>query len=342
MENSMSRILIETVVKKALKDIKDSPERGIRNLIDLALQFSGSRFQQNFFSTAQSMLQNENSAYYGLVRNTVFNTDLDRLHTFGMNLGYNGCTVGARRIRQNEEKMNCNIPWSFSIQIDTDRFEENRQRYHSFIQEGESLGIYVWMLFPMEHAEKVLSLAAAHPDSAFCIFCTGSDLTAEFLDEAADLFNVMLIIRYKEQPSDIYIALQKMGLLYSVWYPYDQKDTELIINGDLFSCTQQVSPVFTVLLPEPDCPEEIRRIAYQTVKRARSNQTFRTIAWEFQKDNCLIDSIISNDTCSVYLDKKGNLCDWDGKINSTAHNWSGHSLAEILVRSCPKKQGDPL
>ena len=63
MEQTMSRLLIETVVKRALEDIKESPERGIRNLIDMALQFSEGRFQREFFTSAQAMLQNENSAY---------------------------------------------------------------------------------------------------------------------------------------------------------------------------------------------------------------------------------------------------------------------------------------
>lgn len=71
MEKSMSRFLVETVVKKALKSIKDSPERGIRNLVDMGLQFSEGRFQKNFFTVAQTMLQNENSAYYSLVRNKI-------------------------------------------------------------------------------------------------------------------------------------------------------------------------------------------------------------------------------------------------------------------------------
>lgn len=75
----MSRLLVETVVKKSLKGIKDSPERGIRNLVDMALQFSEGRFQKNFFTMAQIMLQNENSAYYDLVRETVTHTDTDRL-----------------------------------------------------------------------------------------------------------------------------------------------------------------------------------------------------------------------------------------------------------------------
>lgn len=81
-----------------LKSIKNDPERGARNLVDLAMQFSEGRFQKNFFSAAQTMLQNENSAYYGLIRDIATYTDETRLFTFGMNLGYNGCTVGVKRM----------------------------------------------------------------------------------------------------------------------------------------------------------------------------------------------------------------------------------------------------
>ena len=105
MENSISKILVESVVKKTLKAMKENPDRGIRNLVDMALQFSDGRFQKDFFAAAQTMLQNENSAYYRLVRDVVTYADADRLCTFGMNLGYNGCTVGAQRIRENEKKI---------------------------------------------------------------------------------------------------------------------------------------------------------------------------------------------------------------------------------------------
>ena len=78
MENSMSRILIETTVRQTVKGIKENPKRSIRNLVDMALQLSAGRFQQRFFATAQKMLQND--------------------------LGYNGCTIGTRLILENEKK----------------------------------------------------------------------------------------------------------------------------------------------------------------------------------------------------------------------------------------------
>jgi len=340
MEKSMSRMLVETVVKRAIKSIKDSPERGIRNLVDMALQFSEGRFQKNFFTMAQTMLQNESSAYYGLVRETVSNTDTDRLCKFGMNLGYNSCTEGARRIRQNEKKMNCNIPWTIFLWMDAQKLNINREQYDALIYEGEHLGIYTWMLFALENPQQILSLAEGHPDSAFCVFCQAAELSAAFLAEAADLGNMMLVVRYEESAANLCATLREMGLLYSVWYQYGQKDIEAIANGDLFISTQQFFPTFTVLIPEKSCPKEVRHLAYQAVKSAREEQTYHTVVLELQGDNSLIDSIISGDACSVCFDKNGNLYDWNKKYESGHCNLFQSSLADILTSACPKKVGE--
>ncbi|MGI6500532.1 MAG: hypothetical protein ACOX1S_06565 [Anaerostipes sp.] len=336
MEKNLSGMLVETVVKKALKRIKDSPERGIRNLVDMALQFSEGRFQTNFFAIAQTMLQNENSAYYGLVRDTVAYTDLDRLYTFGMNLGYNGCTVGAQYIRKNEEILNCNIPWTISVQIDTRKLEERWEKYDMLIGEGESLGIYTWMFLNMDEPQQVLSFVGNHSDSVFFIFCEAYDLSAAFLDEVTELYNVMLVVRYEESIVSQYAAMWERGLLFSTWYQYGQEDVEAIISGDFFCSSQQLSPMFTVLIPEEGCPKGTRQLVYEAVKQARAGQTYGTIIWELQGDNCLIDSIISSDGCSVCFDREGNLWDWDKQIKSRHHNLLQSSLSDILISAYPK------
>lgn len=48
IDNTLKRTLIETFVRKTLRDIKDSPERGIRNLVDMALNFSKGGFKRGF------------------------------------------------------------------------------------------------------------------------------------------------------------------------------------------------------------------------------------------------------------------------------------------------------
>ena len=56
MGESMNRIMVKTIVKKAIRGIKTDPERTTRNLIDMALNFADSRFRKEFYSSAQSLL----------------------------------------------------------------------------------------------------------------------------------------------------------------------------------------------------------------------------------------------------------------------------------------------
>ena len=110
MARDISRALIETVVRKMLREAKDAPERSIRNLVDMALYFSDGRYQRNFFTVAQEMLRNEQSAYYPLLRDLLAHVDEERLLDFGMALGYQGFVRGAKTIRAAEAEFACHVP----------------------------------------------------------------------------------------------------------------------------------------------------------------------------------------------------------------------------------------
>lgn len=338
MKINMKQALVGTVVKNALKNMKDNPDRGIRNLVDMTLQFSEGRFRRQFFSAAQTMLQNENSAYYELVRNIITYTDTERLYTFCMNLGYNGCTMGAGRIRKNEEALGFNIPWTIAVRIGDHTPENGERSCYTVIQEGQNLGVYVWMLFSAGHMQEALDLARANPDSAFFLFCEPEDLTGSVLDDASELNNIMFVIRYHEDSCDLCRSLRDMGFLYSVWYSYGRESLDIILNEDLFYCIQELNPIFTVLAPEPTCPEEIRRQVHQHVMHVRELQKYHTIPWELPGDNCMIDAVISGDACSVCFDENGNLCGWDGKTEGTQTNLYRICLKDILMNTRQKEK----
>ena len=307
MENSMSRILIETVVRKTLKDMKEDPERSIRKLVDMALNFSEGRFQTNFFQIAQTMLENESSPYYALLRNLSSSVDTERLVCFGMNLGYNSCTLGAKKIRENEQKLGCNIPWTVSFQTGRSQISEHLSEYQTAVADGERLGIYAWMLFVRSHPQALLPLIHEHPDSAFFLFCDPDDIGTAFLDSISDMNNLMLVVRYEETAEALYAQIRDSGLLYSAYYTYGQEDMESIMNGDLFYSIQQTHSVFTVLLAQQGCPDPIQNAVCQAVVQARDEQRYQTIPLEYYLDNRLIDKIISDDACSAWFDPSGIL-----------------------------------
>ena len=163
------QILIETIVRKAIRNIRDSPKRNTRNLVDMALNFSEGRFQSRFFETAQSMLRDENSAYYRLIPDMAVHVDTEKIINFGINLGYNSCTAGAKKIRALEKKEQFNIPWSISLIISGKEYEKNEKEYLRVLGQGKRLGIYTWMLYAPGGTEKILELARKYPECAFVI-----------------------------------------------------------------------------------------------------------------------------------------------------------------------------
>lgn len=338
MENSMTRILIETVAKKALHDVKDSPERGMRNLIDLALQFSGGRFQRRFFEVIQTLLKNENSAYYILIRDVIANVNEDQLLNFGMVLGYNSCTLGAKKIRQNEKDLDCNIPWAVRLHIHPEIFQQHQSQYFQLIQDGNQLGIYTWILFAQSHAETFLQLADAYTDNCFLLFCKPDEITEEFVNAVSSRDNLMAVVCCNNDASEACLRLRKAGILFSVYYMYSEKDLHSIENCSLFYMVQELHPLFSVFVAQPDCPDAVQKRVSQTIQTTRKEQQYRTILLEMDEDNRLVDKIISDDACSVCFSSDGML--YQGKNGSAKNdcNLFTSPLQEILQKALPKNQ----
>lgn len=336
VNNNMTQLLIRTIVKKALNDIKEFPERNSRNLVDMALNFSNGRFQKSFFETAQKMLHNEHSIYYKLIQDIAFNVDTDRILTFGINVGYTSCTVGAETIRKIEHEQMFNIPWSLTLITDLQNNPNAIHAYQSIIRQGKALGIFTWLIFSSNQAQQLLPLVKNNPDCSFVLFSHAEEFTEDFIAEADSLHNLMLSIQYEENIENICAMLRSKKMLYSVHFPYQAKDTELITGGDFFYCTETLHPVFTFLIPDSSCPEHTQHLIYDYIQDARNSQDYQTIPLDLVYDNLHIDSIISNDSCSASFDKNGYLVSAFNKDKSHQYNIFENKLSDIFKHSFPK------
>lgn len=309
MANSFSRILIENMVRGALQEIKDSPGRGARNLVDMALHFSKGRFQKHFFSLAQSMLHNENSAYYSLIQDVAENVDHNRIVKFGMNLGYNGCTLGAKKIRQIEEKERFNIPWSMSLEMNQEILTGQPDSYSSIIKQGMALGIGTYLLFSSGLLNEVLYLAEAYPDCAFILFCSPADITEEIMEKTEHIYNIMFSISYEDEDGTENACrhLRQYGYPFALHYIYRQENAEDILNDELIVCIKNYHPAFAFFIPNSSCNTETKHYVYEYIKHIRNHQLYPVISMDVHYDNIFIDSIISEDACTAGFDQYGHL-----------------------------------
>lgn len=97
MKKDIKRKLVEITLKNALKSADDSPKRAARNLVDLSVCLAAGPLQKHILRTAQDMLENEESAYYALLSDTIENVSHEILTNLAVNFCYNSCTAGAKK-----------------------------------------------------------------------------------------------------------------------------------------------------------------------------------------------------------------------------------------------------
>lgn len=306
MEKSMNEVLIETTVNQAIKRIQNDPERSTRNLIDIGLHFSEGRFQQSFLKLMQKMLENEQSAYYRMIPDIMSNVDNKRIATFSMNVGYHSCTKGARKIREFEETSHFNIPWCISLELTSLTYWQHSDKYHKLIKEGESFGIYTWIIYSIDDTHHLLELAEDFPDSAFIFCCSPKEITSNLLDESNNLYNIMFAVDYSEGVEEACQLLRNRKFLYSVLYTYTEIDKDNILNGQTLMELEPLHPIFSLFKADFFCSSELQTKIYDYVRTARLEQQYQTLPFDILYDNLFIDSIISEDAVSIYFDKNGN------------------------------------
>lgn len=326
MQSTMTRSLIETLVRSKLNSLMAAPERTVRNLVDMALHFSTGRFQKHFFEIAQNILNDDNSPYYQLIHHMVAHVDTERLFTFGMNIGYNSFTYGAKIIRKIENEANFNIPWSITLELG------KNLPIHQLINEGKAIGIYTWHLISSGHLEDILPIIEMNRDCAFFIYCKPEELKEKILDIYSNNYHVMFVVEYDETNLEIYSELQRRKFLYSSYLCYDEKMIPSIINDDSLCSINETNSLFVILFADCSTPLASQHMVFEYTQNSIKTPHYKTLPFEFMHDNEKIDSIISEDACNVWFDSNGTL--QNSNVNK---NYTSSLLYDLLRCTFPKK-----
>lgn len=295
MENRITHVLIESMVRKALKDARESPERSVRNLIDVGLNFSTGKYQQHFLEVSRKLLENDDSGYYRLIRNAVRDADTETLVTFGMNVGYGSCTLGADLIRRTEEKEHFNIPWMLTLSVEQENCQNHLRQCRSLIDQGTKLGIYTYAVFIRSLPPDIFSLFAEHQDCAFVLFCSSAEITDDFLEQAKMLHNLCISVEIDSHSPSVCHRLRRNRLIYGVHTFYTAETAPDILNGSFLDNTEDYAPPLVFFIPSLSCPEDTRKKIYDYILECRQSQEYPSVAIDVFHDGLKVDAIISSD-----------------------------------------------
>lgn len=331
--------MIEGAVNLVLKKVESDPKRSIRNLIELAVNNSHGRFQRSFFEIAQRMLKNEDSAYYTLAERAIAEIDHNILKKFGINLGYNGCTCGAEKIRRNEAARGFNIPWA--IYIDTngadDKFADTVSK---IITEGMELGVYVYIVFgELSLDQSMREFYRRFDECAFIAACDARSISESLPDDFDEIHNVTFSVSSEDtaQLENACEILRQGHRLYGVYAYYNDDCAKDILTDKQLEMYGRTGGTFVCCIPKEGCTRETLDIVKSRVHEIRFGQMYPYFAMDFAADMDEIDHIISDDTCWVSISADGTIYSCTGKYSGGGYDVAANPLSDILRQVTPPK-----
>jgi len=336
MDNqTVIKAAIQNVVSKGIRDIRRDPNRSIRKLVDLGMQFGTGRYQQTFFTDAHKTLKKRNSAYYTLVTSLIRNVDPKTLETLGFSVGYMSWTMGAKVIRAYEKKEGFNVPWT--VLVDLSRPAETILDLEQLVEQGQRLGIYTYFLFVGEHTpdpDSMLSLAERFGSSAFFLVSVDAAMNARMAASDELLCNTLIVPRGGDPACpEIGGVLSQKKRMFGLNCEYNAVNADTLLSDAFLQNVVEQGYPFLFLIPSLDCDPATRERVNAAVLALRVSGRYPLFPIDLYNDLQQVDHIISDEHCMLALGADGSVLYPKGVQGLT---FQGRTLEELIRLTMPR------
>ncbi|MDD5944486.1 MAG: hypothetical protein PUD43_02030 [Clostridia bacterium] len=317
----MVRAMLDALVDKAINDIKDDPERGFRNVVDLALGFNGGHFSKTLFEMIQKMLSDETSAYYRLIKTISNDVANSYFKGFTMNVGFNSCSKGAKIIRRNEKELGLSIPWCISFGTSCGELWPEFSK--NVVSQSKELGVYLYSIYNnVVFSPSSIELYKSNSDCAFILFADASEITDENINLLNNIDNILISIRGKdaEKLNRAANVLRNHGRFFSYHVVYKDDNYEELLSPASLKSMEYYTNSFVFFIPDFSCGEEAHCITKKAVKKLRDEQRYAFVPIDMKADVKDIDKVISESSVSIIFSNDGNLLTVDGSCPGRKYN----------------------
>ena len=297
--NNLTRAIIDVTVDRGLKEIGEDPQRSIRKLTDMGRQFNRGRFMDEIYAIVQELLRNENCPFYTAFEHLLRFTSRKNLKEFGINIGYNSLTFGAKKIRETEEKSHYLIPWSIVYRMD-DKVpgSVSVERVAGLIDQGKKIGIYTYIFCASGSPAQVSSLFemfAQNPDCAFLCFLEDVELDPQQLSLLKNCMNMLLLMPGGTENTCVNIQnLKKQKSLYGIYGSYSDETCGEWTKGDALQNLERHDAAFVVMRPSSLCSEETIQEMSTFVKSMRTKPVYPFFLFDYYSDISEVGRICSS------------------------------------------------
>ncbi len=338
--NSTRLAMIGLLVKKGIEDIKNSPQRGIRNLLEMAELFTNNQAQKSFLQTVLTQLRSEKSAYYPLIEQLVRNTDTETLSNIGINLGYRSLSYGADIIRGLRQSGGFHVPWCLEIETGTGEILPP-VAIDGLVGQGMPLGIYCYLIktgreYPQLH--ELIKLLSSRSECTFVLLLSATAVSDPLCADILASKNTAAIIDL-ERGSETQLAsaakmLSGSGCLCGGYVAFAESEGRTPVSELLEKTRRLGLPIFINVaekIHHPRVAEDVN-VNCEFVN-LRKNLKIPVFPIDLYADIARVDRHISGKARRVCVKSDGafTFTGSDGSQAVSRFNIREHSLRQTLV-----------
>lgn len=287
--------MIETVVDRGIRDVTDDPKRSLRRLAEMGKQFSEGRFQKASFGHITNLLKNDDSPYYKMLEDFLATVDHKVIKTFGLNMGYDSWTYGARLIRHESEQRGYMLPWV--VQIHYNDEDKNRLEINdidNIVEKLSPLGVNTYVI-KKQHGlpddPRLIKMLENHPGCAFYLFPDEADISLTQAEAIKNIGNTVLSVNIASKNAMASCqALKELKTLYVIHYQYVAEEVERFSDAEYIDSWLSYGSAFIFLIQK----DSDKGLAGKFAKRTRMQQEYPILVWDIYSDIRLVNEMISD------------------------------------------------
>lgn len=259
------RAAIGKALDMLLGYVKKDPDANIGKLVDFAEKYVGSIFPSKNFEAMRKGAQNPDNIWVKLTKSVINDTDKNIVRKMLLAFGLGAGVHGTKKVRENREKLKCNIPWII-LMDPTSACNKNckgcwaaeygHQQSLTFdemngvVNQAKELGTHLFMFTggePLIRKNDIIKLCNEHPDCVFLAFTNATlidDSFCEAIKEAGNFVPVASIEGTEESNDDrrgegsyqttieAMELLKKHGIFFGMSVCYTSKNVEFVTSDE--------------------------------------------------------------------------------------------------------------
>lgn len=247
---SMKRIMLLSVIGRAIQEIEADPKRGLRRMIDLGQDLVHGDSAQEIFSFLQQVLHKQTSPCYALLERMVREVDHKTLQHFGVALGWDSWTEGCKLLRQSPEEQK----WAEPLVIEE---TDTLRGLHAEVKKYAAKGVRTF--FVTVESQKALytalQLASSETTCAMILFMPPTLIDNQTAARISLCHTVCAVLYDQPEREKAQAILRRAKCLYGVYHVCTAEDTAAGIQSWL----EQLGGAYFAIVQELEADNQIAK-----------------------------------------------------------------------------------